>query len=101
MFVTVGCLLLLVILGVFFLRRISPFCSLPTLPVAACLLAGFNPGQIGEFVKAGLITVAPTAALFLFAILFFGIMRDRGLFVPLVNLQIGRASCRERVCQYV
>ncbi|AVU76821.1 citrate transporter [Pseudomonas sp. Fig-3] len=88
MITTLGFLMMLVIIGLILLRRISPVVAFTTLPVAACLLAGFNPGQIGEFIKAGLITVAPTAALFLFAILFFGIMRDRGLFDPLVNLLI-------------
>ncbi|WP_434563514.1 citrate transporter [Pseudomonas sp. Z5-35] len=88
MITTLGFLMMLVIIGLILLRRISPVVAFTTLPVVACLLAGFNLGQIGEFIKAGLLTVAPTAALFLFAILFFGIMRDRGLFDPLVNLLI-------------
>ncbi|BBP59609.1 citrate:proton symporter [Pseudomonas sp. St316] len=88
MITTLGFLMMFVIIGLILLRRISPVVAFTTLPVVVCLLAGFNLGQIGEFIKAGLITVAPTAALFLFAILFFGIMRDRGLFDPLVNLLI-------------
>ncbi|MCW1246557.1 citrate:proton symporter [Pseudomonas sp. SAICEU22] len=88
MITTLGFLMMLAIIGLILLRRISPVVAFTTLPVIVCLLAGFNLGQIGEFIKAGLITVAPTAALFLFAILFFGIMRDRGLFDPLVNLLI-------------
>ncbi|MCM2459724.1 citrate transporter [Pseudomonas sp. CG7] len=88
MITTLGFLMMFAIIGLILLRRISPVVAFTTLPVVVCLLAGFNLGQIGEFIKAGLITVAPTAALFLFAILFFGIMRDRGLFDPLVNLLI-------------
>ena len=88
MITTLGFLMMLAIIGLILLRRISPVVAFTTLPVIVCLLAGFNLGQIGEFIKTGLITVAPTAALFLFAILFFGIMRDRGLFDPLVNLLI-------------
>ncbi|WP_420232380.1 CitMHS family transporter [Pseudomonas sp. ABY48] len=88
MITTLGLLMMLAIIGLILLRRISPVVAFTTLPVVVCLLAGFNLGQIGEFIKTGLITVAPTAALFLFAILFFGIMRDRGLFDPLVNLLI-------------
>lgn len=88
MITILGFTMMLVIIGLILMRRISPVVAFTTLPVAICLLAGFNLGQIGEFIKAGLITVAPTAALFLFAILFFGIMRDRGLFDPLVNLLI-------------
>ncbi|MDT8905483.1 MULTISPECIES: CitMHS family transporter [Pseudomonas] len=88
MITLLGFTMMLGIIGLILMRRISPVVAFTTLPVAICLLAGFNLGQIGEFIKAGLATVAPTAALFLFAILFFGIMRDRGLFDPLVNLLI-------------
>lgn len=88
MITTLGFLMMLSIIVLILLRRISPVVAFTTIPVAICLLASFSPQQIGEFIKSGLITVAPTAALFLFAILFFGIMRDRGLFDPLVNLLI-------------
>ncbi|ROO42850.1 citrate transporter [Pseudomonas sp. AF76] len=88
MITLLGFTMMLGIIGLILMRRISPVVAFTTLPVAICLLAGFNLGQIGEFIKAGLATVAPTAALFLFATLFFGIMRDRGLFDPLVNLLI-------------
>ncbi|QGA50345.1 MULTISPECIES: CitMHS family transporter [Pseudomonas] len=101
MITTLGLLMMLAIIGLILLRRISPVVAFTTLPVVACLMAGFNPGQIGEFIKAGLITVAPTAALFLFAILFFGIMRDRGLFDPLVNLLIRSTGGRPLAVAWV
>lgn len=88
MITTLGFVMMLGIIVLILLRRISPVVAFTTIPVAICLLAGFTPPQIGEFIKAGLTTVAPTAALFLFAILYFGIMRDRGLFDPLVGLLI-------------
>ncbi len=56
-----------------------------TLPVIASALAGFGLGEIGKFITEGLKAVAPTATLFIFAILYFGVMRERGLFAPLVN----------------
>lgn len=88
MITALGFLMMLSIIVLILLRRISPVVAFTTIPVAICLLAGFSPQEIGGFIKSGLLTVAPTAALFLFAILFFGIMRDRGLFDPLVNLLI-------------
>ncbi|WP_434136825.1 citrate transporter (plasmid) [Pseudomonas luteola] len=88
MITALGFTMMLSIIVLILLRRISPVVAFTTIPVAICLLAGFSPVEIGAFIKNGLITVAPTAALFLFAILYFGIMRDRGLFDPLVNLLI-------------
>ena len=41
--------------------------------------------EIGKFITEGLKAVAPTATLFIFAILYFGVMRERGLFAPLVT----------------
>ena len=62
MITTLGFLMMLSIIVLILLRRISPVVAFTTIPVAICLLAGFSPQQIGEFIKSGLITVAPTAA---------------------------------------
>lgn len=94
MITVLGFVMMLSIIVLILLRRISPVVAFTTIPVAACLLAGFPPAEIGTFIKNGLVTVAPTAALFLFAILYFGIMRDRGLFDPLVNFLIRRTGGR-------
>lgn len=92
MITALGFLMMFSIIVLILARRISPVVAFTTIPVAVCLLAGFTPPQVGEFIKNGLITVTPTAALFLFAILYFGIMRDRGLFDPLVNFLIRRTG---------
>lgn len=92
MITAMGFLMMLGIISLILLRKMSPVVAFTTVPVAICLLAGFSPAEVGVFIKNGLITVAPTAALFLFAILYFGIMRDRGLFDPLVNFLIRRTG---------
>ncbi|WP_010483184.1 CitMHS family transporter [Pseudomonas sp. S9] len=92
MITTLGFVMMLGIISLILLRKMSPVVAFTTIPVAICLLAGFTPGETGGFIKSGLITVAPTAALFFFAILYFGIMRDRGLFDPLVNFLIRRTG---------
>ena len=53
-------------------------------PLAAALAAGFE-AQIGTFAVDGLKTVAPVAAMMLFAVLYFGLMLDAGLFNPLIE----------------
>ncbi|QNH07804.1 citrate transporter [Pseudomonas sp. B11D7D] len=85
MITALGFGLMFVIVTLILLRRISPLVAFVTLPVIACAIAGFGLNEIGKFATDGLKAVAPTATLFIFAILYFGIMRERGLFAPLVN----------------
>lgn len=90
MITTLGFVMMLGIIALILLKRLTPVVAFALVPVAASLLAGFTPAETGGFIKDGLTAVAPTATLFIFAILYFGIMRERGLFDPLVNFLIKR-----------
>jgi CitMHS family citrate-Mg2+:H+ or citrate-Ca2+:H+ symporter len=59
--------------------------GLIAVPIAFGLAAGAGLG-IGDMITDGMKALAPTAALLFFAIIFFGIMIDVGLFDPLVRL---------------
>jgi CitMHS family citrate-Mg2+:H+ or citrate-Ca2+:H+ symporter len=63
-------------------HRLSAYTALVLLPLVAGLVAGQGP-KLGAFALDGVIKVAPTASLLLFAVLFFSIMIDAGLFRPL------------------
>ena len=65
-------------------RRLSPLVALISIPVLFALLAGFGAAQLGEMMLAGLRTLAPTGVMLMFAILYFGLMIDVGLFDPLI-----------------
>lgn len=61
---------------------------IPTLiivPVLGALIAGFGPGDIGAFAVDGLGGIVEITAMFAFAVWYFAIMRDYGLFDPLVQ----------------
>jgi CitMHS family citrate-Mg2+:H+ or citrate-Ca2+:H+ symporter len=79
-----GLVTILVLLGAILSRRVSPLVALIVVPVAAALVGGFGP-QLGQFVIAGIQGVAPVAAMFVFAVLFFGIVTDAGLFDPVID----------------
>lgn len=85
MITALGFTLMFVIVALILMRRVTPLVAFVTLPVIACLIAGFGLSEIGKFITEGLKAVAPTATLFIFAILYFGVMRERGLFAPLVT----------------
>ena len=65
-------------------KRLSPITALVVVPIAFALIGGFGL-ELGDMMLDGLKVVAPSAALLLFAILFFGILIDAGLFDPLIN----------------
>lgn len=73
-----------VILLLLFTQRVAAIVALAGVPLAAAFLAGNSPSEVAGFVKDGLGGVVGVAAMFLFAIVFFGIMRDAGLFDPLI-----------------
>jgi len=65
-------------------NRVSPLAALILIPIAGAIAAGVAPG-IPDYIVAGLAKIAPVAGMFVFAILFFGIMTDAGLLAPLVG----------------
>lgn len=78
-----GLATILLVLGAILTKRLSPFVALTAIPLVAALLLG-RGGEIGKDMASGLATVAPMAAMFLFAILFFAILSHAGLFYPIV-----------------
>ena len=65
-------------------KRMSALVALVAIPILFALLGGFGPG-IGEMMLEGIKQVAPTGVMLMFAILYFGVMIDAGLFDPLVS----------------
>jgi CitMHS family citrate-Mg2+:H+ or citrate-Ca2+:H+ symporter len=79
-----GLLTVLTVLALILSRAASPLVALVVVPSAAALVAG-SGWQIGAFVVNGLQQTAPVAAMFIFAILFFGILTDAGVLDPIVS----------------
>ena len=62
------------------------FVSVSTVTGAILVATGtFTIEEMGEFVTAGVSGVHGTAALFIFSVLFFGIMTDVGMFDKIIN----------------
>ncbi|WP_368666365.1 CitMHS family transporter [Ammoniphilus sp. CFH 90114] len=68
-------------------KRLSPVAALTIVPIVFGVIGGFGP-ELGKMMLDGLKVVAPSAALLLFAILFFGILIDAGLFDPLIRTML-------------
>ncbi|WP_327659043.1 MULTISPECIES: CitMHS family transporter [unclassified Streptomyces] len=78
-FTTIGLFLVLTMT-----KRVSVLVALVLLPVLAALVGGFA-GDMGDMILEGLETVAPTGIMIAFAVLYFTLMVDAGLFDPLIN----------------
>jgi CitMHS family citrate-Mg2+:H+ or citrate-Ca2+:H+ symporter len=85
MLALIGVTAVIVLLAAILSNRVSPLAALILVPVLAAVLAGLAPAVPG-YVVAGITKIAPVAGMFVFAILFFGIMTDAGLLAPLVSL---------------
>ncbi len=65
-------------------ERVSVLVASILVPAAMATLAGAAP-QLGDLMSSGVLNVAPVAIMMMFAILYFGLMLDLGLFEPLVQ----------------
>lgn len=64
-------------------KRFSVIVAFVFVAVAFALIGGFS-SEMGKMMFDGIITVAPTAIMIVFAILYFGLMIDVGLFDPMI-----------------
>jgi citrate-Mg2+:H+ or citrate-Ca2+:H+ symporter, CitMHS family len=85
MLVALGFLMVAVFMVLIMSKRATPVVGLIAVPIAFGIAAGAGLG-IGDMVTDGMKAVLSTVALLFFAIIYFGIMIDVGLFDPLVRL---------------
>ncbi len=84
MLVIIGILVIFGLLAAILFNRLSPMAALILMPVAGSVTAGFGL-ETAKFMLAGISEIAPVAGMFVFAILFFGVMTDAGLLEPLLR----------------
>lgn len=65
-------------------KRLSPLIALIVVPIAFGVAGGFARG-LGAMMLDGIRNLAPTGVMLMFAILYFAIMLDAGLFEPFVQ----------------
>ncbi|MFB5269721.1 CitMHS family transporter [Paenibacillus enshidis] len=82
MLALLGLLTLLVFTVLVMSKRLIAFTAIIVVPIIVAIIGGFG-AQLGDLMIEGVESVAKTAVLLLFAVLYFGIMMDSGLFDPL------------------
>ncbi|MBG0856494.1 CitMHS family transporter [Streptomyces spinoverrucosus] len=66
------------------MKKMSPIAALVLIPALFCVIVG-KGAHLGDYVIDGVSSLAPTAAMLMFAIVYFGVMIDVGLFDPIVR----------------
>ncbi|HEV7220631.1 MAG TPA: citrate:proton symporter [Terriglobales bacterium] len=84
MLALLGSLTIAILLAAILSRRLSPLVALISIPVVASLVGGFGFATT-TFMVHGIQKVAPVAAMFVFAILYFGVMTDAGMLDPIID----------------
>lgn len=84
--------MIIIFMYVIMKKKMSPFTSLVVIPLLFTLIAMISgaskKGNIGDFVLEGIKTTSNTGIMLLFAILYFSIMLDAGLFDPITKKMI-------------
>lgn len=79
-----GFIMIIVFMALIMTRKMSALIALIVIPTIFALIGGFYSG-LGKYMLDGIETVAPTGIMLTFAILYFGVMIDAGLFEPVIN----------------
>ncbi|MED5544786.1 MAG: citrate:proton symporter [Pseudomonadota bacterium] len=80
-----GLLTVVCVVGLLLARLASPIVALVLVPLVAGLVYGFSPEAMSTFFGDGLARVMQVATMFIFAIIFFGVLQDTGFFRPFIN----------------
>ncbi|NBV16431.1 citrate:proton symporter [Janthinobacterium sp.] len=84
MLALLGLCTIAILLAAILTKKMSPLVALITIPIVAALVGGFGM-ETSKFIVAGITNIAPVAGMFVFAILFFGIVTDAGMLDPVIS----------------
>lgn len=84
MIALLGLLTIVALAAAILSKKLSPLVALIAIPIAAALVGGFGL-KTGGFIIKGIQGMAPVAAMFIFAILYFGVMADAGMLDPIID----------------
>lgn len=77
----------LTILGILLLlnrKVVAPFVAIAGMPIVMCILIG-QGANLNEYITKGVSSISTTGVMFIFSVIFFGVMSETGAFDPVVN----------------
>ena len=92
MIALVGFAMIVLIVVLLLKGKMSPIVVLALIPTAAALLLGYGPVEVAGFIKDGISTTTSNGILFIFSVIYFGVMSDTGMFDVIVNFLVKKAG---------
>ena len=83
-----GLLIIVVTVGLLIRGKMNPIVPMTLVPAAGALIIGYGLSDLSDFFSDGLSSVMNVVVMFIFAIVFFGILQDVGLFTPVIKALI-------------
>lgn len=80
-----GFALMIIIVALLLKGKSAPATVFILVPIIVGFVVGFTPAEMSEYIASGVSSVSTTAILFIFAVMFFGVMNDAGVFDRIVN----------------
>ena len=88
----IGFLMIIVIVALLLKGRMSPIVVLGVIPAIAALILGHSPVDIMGYIADGIKTTTSNGILFIFSVIFFGVLADAGLFDVIVSWLVKKAG---------
>ena len=81
----VGFIMIIAIVVLLLKGKMSPIVVLTVIPTIAALILGYGPIEVAGYIKDGIGTTTSNGILFIFSVIYFGVMSDTGMFDVIVN----------------
>lgn len=88
----IGFLMIIAIVLLLLKGKMSPIVVLAVVPAIAALILRFSPVEILGFIADGISTTTSNGILFIFSVIYFGVLSDTGLFDVIVNWLVKKAG---------
>ncbi len=88
----VGFLMIIAIVALLLKGKMSPIVVLTVVPTIAALILGFAPAEVMDFISEGIKTTTSNGILFIFSVIYFGVLADTGLFDVIVGWLVKKAG---------
>ena len=92
MIALIGFIMIALIVVLLLKGKMSPIVVLALIPTVAALVLGYHPKDVAGFIKEGIGTTTSNGILFIFSVIYFGVMSDTGMFDVIVNFLVKRAG---------
>lgn len=92
MIALIGFIMIALIVILLLKGKMSPIVVLALVPTVAALILGYDPKEVAGFIKDGIGTTTSNGILFIFSVIYFGVMSDTGMFDVIVNFLVKKAG---------